>query len=110
MAGESEVCGFNQCLIKATQFFTAFEIYIGCKLTLINTPVVEVAENLLDTGEQAVYLFYHSVKGIRQFFVKHMVSGLMCFFKILYYRKINCYTWKKGCPLFQAAWKDIHVH
>ena len=87
MAAECEVRGFNQCLVKTAQLFAVLEIYVSCKLALVNTPVVGIAKHVLNIREQAVHLPDHPVKGIRQLFLEHMVSHLLCPVKVLYIGK-----------------------
>ena len=87
LTAESEVDGFNQCLIKASQFFAALEINVGCKLALIYAPVVRVVEDIPDIREETVDLVYDPVKGIRQLFVQYTVCQFLCFIKIFYVGK-----------------------
>jgi len=87
MAAESEVCGFNQCLVKAGQFFAAFEINVGCKLTLVNAPVIGMVHRFHDIREQAVYFFSHAIKRGRQLFVQYAVGEFLCSAKVFYIRE-----------------------
>lgn len=64
LAAEGKINGFNHCLVKAAQFFTALKINVGCKLALVYAPVVGMAKDILDIREEAVDFPGYPIKGI----------------------------------------------
>ena len=56
---------------------------IGCKLALVNAPIVSVAEGILKIRKQAVDFSRHPIKRSGEFFVQHTIRKFLRFLKIL---------------------------